>query len=206
MVFEIRRLCRRVLEILDENREQDDFLRESDDATLRLLDMAESALEGAARVVTRECSTRLLETGHRLEGSFVPLPRQGGARLLLPDDFLRLVSMGGEGWEREPDVVEAGSEAYRIACCGIPGVGGSKEKPVIATLWRPEGMVLEAFPFPGEDWWATYQPEPLRDRDGGLDIPSGVKEAVCWWTAGIVSQELGGKGEGYFEIAKTLMQ
>lgn len=154
--------------------------------------------------------TRLLEYGHNF-GEEIRDRTDDGGWILLPDDFLRLVSFRMSDWTRAVgDAAEAGSPAYDRQHSEYAGIRGSATKPACALTMRPEGLALEYHGCRSAEAYVAegvYMPLPTIDADGGVDISRECYRAVVYMTAALVQTSFGDgeKAKTNYEMVNTLL-
>ncbi len=102
--------------------------------------------------------------------------------VLLPDDFMRLVSFEMSDWNHSVfDALNGESPQYALTRSRFPGICGSPHKPVAAIVNMPEGKALEFFSCGSADSQisaASYIAMPRFDTNGGIDIAANCISAV----------------------------
>ena len=135
----------------------------------------------------------------------------GKGFIILPDDFMRLISFRMSDWERT--VHEAISESdpqYALQSSRFKGICGNPEKPVVAIVRRSEGKVLEFYSCKTDEAsvsQATYLPIPKIDRDGGIDVAEDCYRAAVYRAASLALASVGDQlSTTMLEISKSLLQ
>lgn len=146
MIYSVTRITRDVRVALDENRVSTQLLETDDIDTLSLDELITSKIVDAARIVEGNAPVEMLDAGKALSGSitFASNVGVGRGRMQLPDDFMRLLTFKMSDWERA--VTEPISERdplYRRQSSKFSGVRGNPERPVVAIVREPTGLVLE---------------------------------------------------------------
>lgn len=211
-------MCRDVRVAIDMNRGDEPLVLDGDMDTLELDDVIFAKLADAVRLVETEAPARLLGSGHDLFGA------EGGERraesffigddgkgfIILPDDFMRLLSFRMSDWKRT--VFEAISETdprYALQSSRFAGICGNPEKPVVAVVRRAEGLVLEFYSC--RDNLATvaqaaYMPFPRVDRDGGIDVAEGCYRAAVYRAAALALASVGDQlSATMLELSRSLL-
>lgn len=206
MIFKVDDIKRDVRIALDQNNSSTPLLDTGDIDTLTLEEIIESKIEDAARVVTRDAAHYLLDGGKAFGESVRWDVREGygSGSILLPDDFLRLVSFQMSDWSYPViDVITEDNPIYALQHSRYGGVRGNPQKPIVALSQQPIGLVLEFFSCAaGENTFvkrATYMPIPkITDRD--ITISEKLKPAVVYYTAYLAALSIGNG-----DLAATLL-
>lgn len=184
MITRVDELVREVRIAIDLNEEGGTLLASGDTDTLTLDDIIRSKIEQGARAVEQSAPVWLLDSGKPLAGSitFREEVGKGRGRMQLPDDFMRLVTFKMSDWERA--VTEAIAESdprYLQQSSRFAGLRGCPQKPVVAIVSEPTGLVLEFWScVGGEDvvlQRGRYLPFP-KIRGEGIEICEKLREAV----------------------------
>lgn len=142
-------LIEQVKVALDENKSSQPLADIADIDTLTLDEIIRSKLEDAARLVEESAANYLLEgepIGTQSQIVWENRSSYVGGSIVLPADFLRLVSWKMDDWERA--VTEAISEEdplYDLQSSRYGGVRGNPQKPVVAIVHRSGGLTLEFY-------------------------------------------------------------
>ena len=197
MIYKLRDIIRDVRITLDENRRSEPLITEGDIDTLSLDELiASKVIEGVRNIVTT-ASVEDLDGGNPF-GDSVSWQRQRGGnymgRILLPDDFLRLVIFKMSDWERAVYIpVLSGDAQYMRQFSRYKGLRGNGQKPVVAIVKRSEGLILEFFSSKDTDATveqAEYYGLPRIDRDGGVKIPRRCYTSAINEIGGLVAGSL----------------
>lgn len=185
---------------LDENAVQSPYIGANAD-NLELDGIIRAKIPEAARDVTETASVELLE----------PVPmgttvstRDGGGVLSVPDDFLRLVSLRMNGWNRSVTVAAAeGSDIDRMQRNKY--TRGTATKPVCVLSHDDSGKkILEYFGASDSVEKALYMPIPKVEVMDGVEkigISILLKQAIVRRAAGLT---LLSRGET--EVASAYLQ
>lgn len=193
-VDEIQRLARIAL---DMNERSESLVSQNDPATLTVDEIILSKIEQAARVVESNAPVWLLDSGKPLSGS-ITFAKQigiGRGRMQLPDDFMRLITFKMSDWERAvtQPILESDPD-YLLQSSRFSGLRGNPQKPVVAIISEPTGLVLEFWSCTGGAsvvlQRGRYLPIP-RIRNEGIEICEKLKEAVIIQTAYLSALTLG---------------
>lgn len=174
-------LIRDVRIALDENAEQSSYIQSNAD-NLELDDIIGAKLPEAARDVTEQADVEMLEPETM---ATVLTVTDGGGRLTVPDDFLRLVSLKMKEWNRSVTVV-AGEGSDIELMQRNRYTRGTAMKPVCVTAFDASGKkVLEFFGKGTVVERALYMPIPAVEN-GYLPISRLLRQAIVRRTAGLV--------------------
>ncbi|MDE5868807.1 MAG: hypothetical protein K2H18_01120 [Muribaculaceae bacterium] len=208
MIYSAEEMIRDVRVAIDMNCGEDRLAAVSDEDTLRLDELIYSKIEEAARIVLMDAPARLLESGHDLvndDGSNFYMGDDGKGFVILPDNFLRLVSFRMSDWNRtvyEP--ITAADPLYARQSSRWKGICGNPERPVCALVRRSEGLVLEFFSCRDEEATvaqACYVPVPRIDQDGRIDVAEGCYRAAVYKAAALT---LGSYGDQGFQVMNEM--
>lgn len=174
-------LIKEVRIALDENASQTEYIKTNAD-NLELDDIIKAKLPEAARDVTETADVELLEP----ETMKTELTRtDGGGKLSVPEDFLRLVSLKMKEWNRSVTVV-AGEGSDIELMQRNKYTRGTAMKPVCVMAFDASGKkVIEFFGAGSAIDWALYMPIPVVEN-GYLPISRLLRQAIVRRTAGLV--------------------
>lgn len=209
-VYQLERIAKDVRVTLDQNMVSAALAETGDVDTLSLNEIIKSKIaEGVARVHS-EAPAYLLDGGCNF-GDAVYWQSGGCGRVLLPEDFMRLVVFEMSDWERAVyHAISEDDEAYELQSSRFKGLRGTPQKPVCAIVVRPEGRALEFYSCRSETAQvskAVYIPYPVVDPYGGIDICQRCYKAVVYTVASLVLFTYGDadKGNALSELAKTAL-
>lgn len=210
MVVQAEEMIRDVRVAMDMNKVDMALFSERDIDTLTLDDMVRSKLTEGVRLVELEAPHGYLESGHDFGRNHLYIGEDGKGFILLPRDFLRLVSFRMSDWKRTVyEAIEETDPVYSLQSSRWKGVCGSPEKPVAAVVRRSEGKVLEFYSCGSQVakvTQASYVPEPKIDRTGGIDLCEGCYKAAVYRAAALVLASLGDQlSATMLEISKSLL-
>ena len=158
-----------------------------------------------------EAPLTMLESGHDFGDDNVFIGEDGKGFIILPNDFMRLISFRMSDWQRT--IYEAISESdpqYALQSSRFKGICGNPEKPVVAVVRRSEGKVLEFYSCKSDTATvaqATYLPIPKIDRDGGIDVAEDCYRAAVYRAASLALASVGDQlSTSMLEISKSLLQ
>lgn len=215
-------MARAVKVAIDMNRGDEPLVLDGDMDTLELDDAIFAKLADAVRLVETEAPPWLLGSGHDLFGAEAPAHFQigdssgifwgedGKGFIILPDDFMRLLSFRMSDWKRT--VFEAISETdprYALQSSRFAGICGNPEKPVVAVVRRSEGLVLEFYSCRDNSATvaqAAYMPFPRVDRHGGIDVAEGCYRAAVYRAAALALASVGDQlSATMLELSRSLL-
>lgn len=216
MNCEVNILKQEVRIALDQNMSSDPLIAISDIDTLSLDQIIESKIEDAARVVLRDAPNYLLDGGVSFGNAdhtysvewFGQKAGLGGGYILLPEDFLRLVSFQMSDWSRAVSVaITEDNPLYARQSSRYGGIRGCPQKPVVALVPYSTGLALEFYSCTMGDSVTvkkgTYIPMPTIKDEGGtktIEFCEKLKPAIVYYTAYLVALTLGQN-----ELAATLL-
>lgn len=194
MIYQKEQIMRDVRVALDLNMSSEALVGAGDIDTLSLDQVIESKIEEGVRRVHLSAPVWMLESGHHF-GDSLFWGEEGSGWVLLPDDFLRLVTFRMSDWERGVHRAYACTDPmYARQRSRYKGIRGTCQKPVCVIAVRPEGRVLEFYSCKSrqaEVSEGVYVPEPAFDRHGGVDISERCYRAVVYRVAALVAASFG---------------
>lgn len=213
MIVQATEMAMAVRVAIDMNRRDASLLDEGDAETLSLDDIIMAKLADAVRMVETEAPAFMLEGGHDFadcDGDNVFMNADGSGFVVLPDDFMRLVSFRMSDWRRTLfDAISETDPRYSLQSSKWKGIRGNPEKPVCAIVRRSEGKVLEFYSC--NDAGATveqacYIPVPKIDIDGGIDVAADCYRASVYRAASLALASVGDQlSTTMLEISKGLL-
>lgn len=213
MLYSVEKVKRDVRVALDENRVSVSLLATDDIDTLSLDEIIESKITEAARIVEGTAPTEMLDAGKALSGSitFASEVGKGRGRMQLPDDFMRLLTFKMSDWERAiTEPINEHDGAYRRQSSRFAGVRGNPERPVVAIVREPTGLVLEFWSCEGGAGVVLQRGRYLaypQIVSGNIDICEKLYYAVVIYTAYLVALSTGNeRADGLRTIAESLMR
>lgn len=211
MVYSFHDVMRDVRVCLDQNMTSEQLLYTDDVNTLALDDIVRSKiLEAVVRVHT-SAPTHMLEEGHNFGDSIFWGDQESGW-VLLPQDFMRLISFEMSDWERAVYTAISPTDAeYALQRQRVKALRGTPQKPVCVITTRPEGKALEFYSCKSEDAYVSrgqYLPYPKVDEEDGIDICERCYTAVVYAAASLVLLTLGEgeKATALAEISNSALQ
>lgn len=211
MIYKLSGIGRDVMVALDQNNVSEQLIADGDIDTLTLEEIIRSKVVEAVIRVESEAPVRCLEEGHAF-GDAVYWEECESGYVLLPEDFMRLISFRMSDWERACyRVITVDDPLYIKQSSRYKGIRGNRQKPVCAIVNRPEGRALEFYSCGSEEAYvqhATYIPYPSIDEDDGIDISERCYMAVIYMVASLVLTVYGAvdKATNYTELAKSILE
>lgn len=211
MIVQAEEMTRAVRVAIDMNKGDELLIMEGDTDTLDLDTIIYAKLADAVMIVETEAPAHLLESGHDFGEDNVFIGEDGKGFIILPNDFMRLISFRMSDWTRT--IYEAITESdpqYALQSSRFKGICGNPEKPVVAVVRRSEGKVLEFYSSRDNSATvvqATYLPVPKIDHDGGIDVAEGCYRAAVYRAASLALASVGDQlSTTMLEISKSLLQ
>ena len=213
MDYQVEDIVRQVRVVLDQNMASDTLVALGDVDTLSLEEIILKELPTAIRSVVLAAPIHMLGAGIPFGESIQWDTQQGigSGYILLPDNFLRLVSFQMSDWSRAvSDAITPAHHQYALQSSRYPGVRGNPQKPVVAIVNRPIGMVLEFYSCKGgSDVYikiANYIPLPSIQL-GKVRMPHLLKDAIVHYTAYLVAMSIQQteQAEKMLAISKSLI-
>ncbi len=211
MVYQLERIVRDVRVAMDQNAGDVQLIAGEDEDTLSLDEIIRSKAVEAVRRVESSAPMQYLEEGHQF-GDSVSIDADGSGRVLLPDDFMRLVAFRMSDWERTVyGAIAPAHPQYAQQSSRFKGLRGTPQKPVCAIVNRPEGKTLEFYSCDSDEAYveyATYIPYPAIDDSDGIDISERCYEAVIYTAASLVLTAYGeaDKAQLLASLAKSIFE
>lgn len=211
MIYPAAEIVKDVRTVLDNNNLSEALLADEDIDTLCLNEIIKSKIESAAEIVELAAPAELLENGHNF-GEAIYWGKYGSGWILLPGDFMRLITFRMSDWERTVDkTISSSDPEYKKQSSRYKGIRGNIQKPVCAIASRPEGKVLEFYSCKNNDAYvsqAIYLPYPRIDEAGGVDICERCHAAVIYMAAALTLITLGEneKAASMTEVSKRMLQ
>lgn len=196
MIYKVADLVREVRIAIDKNNSSAPLAALIDDVdTLSIDALIESKIEDAARAVTVNAPRHLLDSGKGFSTAVAwsSSKTKHWGFTQLPEDFLRLVTFQMSDWSYP--VVEAITETdpiYKQQNSRFAGIGGNPQRPVVAIVQHPIGLILEFYSCTSNDVAvkiARYIPIP-RIENERIGISEKLVDAVVYYCAYLVLTSL----------------
>lgn len=196
---------------IDQNKGSRPLILEEDPDTLSLDEIIYAKLADAVRLVETEAPVTMLEAGHDLGDDVHIDERSGKGFMVLPNDFMRLISFRMNDWSRTIfNPISESDPEYKVQSSKWKGIYGSPEKPIVAIVQRSEGTVLEFYSVNDPNAvvaQGSYIPVPKIDRDGGIDVSEKCYRAAVYRAASLALASIGDQlSNTMLEISKSLLQ
>ncbi len=154
-------------------------LIEADDIeTLRLDEMIRRQVIPSACQVLCTAPVERIDTCRPLRGTLAWAEQEGTgmAFMVLPDDFLRLISVSMTNWRRPAKIIAESDPLYPLQSSPFPGVRGNPDRPVAAIVRYPAALVVELYAATGgveaKLQRALYVAAPRFNSEGYIDLPA----------------------------------
>lgn len=202
MVVKSSDMVRDVRVAVDMNRLDPSLRLEGEAETLSFDELALSKLCDAVRRVELSAPAWMLE-GRSFSGCPVCMEPGGSGWLLLPDDFMRLVSFRMSDWSRPvSSALLEGDAGYSLSFSGRAGIAGSPEKPTVTITNMSEGLCLRfasCRDAAARVAQALYVPCPRFDSLGGIEVSGKCYRAAVYMAASLTLRSLGDARAGDME-------
>ena len=206
MTYNVEEIKKDVRIALDQNNSSTPLIDTGDIDTLTLEEIIQSKIADAARIVLRDAPLHLLDGGVAFGESIGWHSREGygSGYILLPSDFLRLVSFQMSDWSYPVSVaITEDNPLYALQSSRYGGVRGNPQKPIVALSQQPIGLVLEFYSSAaGEGVYvkrATYIPIP-KIEGGEITFCEKLKPSIIYHTAYLVALSIGNN-----DLATTML-
>ncbi len=158
--------------------------------TLALDEIIESKVAEAVRRVEETAPIHLLDKGKEIGGTVVWNSDKSSGYIMLPDDFMRLVSFKMSDWHRPLfAAITPESPEYALQYSPFPGLRGNPQKPVCALVMHSDGMALEFFACK-DDGQTVAQAQYIgmpEVKDGKIEICPKCYRAVVYMAASLAA-------------------
>ena len=197
MLYAVSDIKRDVRIAIDQNMTSTALSALGDVDTLSLEEIIESKIETAARMVETSASHLLLDGGEPFADSIEWDSEQGNGsgHIILPPDFMRLVSFKMSDWSMPVfEAISAEDPLYARQKSRYPGVRGCPQRPVVAIVQWPDGLVLEFYSCTAGSTVDVesdcYLPYP-KIVNGEIDLCMRLRDAVVYYTAYLTALSVG---------------
>lgn len=183
-------IIREVRIAIDQNMSSAPMAMLADVDTLSLEDIISSHVPTAARLVEQDAPIHMIGAGEPFAASigWEGSVGVGSGRILLPDDFLRLVTFKMSDWSYAVNTaIEETDALYVQQGSRYGGIRGNPQRPVVAVLHEAKGLMLQFWSCSaGADVKVTrarYIPIPKVGSDGMIAISDKLRAAVVYKAA-----------------------
>lgn len=201
MQYPVADIVEQVKIILDQNQQENSII-DTEDNTLELDEVIRQKILHAARLLLETSDVSVIDCGktsslnlEEIDG--VSWGELSAWKALLPNDYLRLLTLKMSDWKRGVHAtIPVESAEYSQLQSGFIGITGNPERPVVAeaqhigTLdnavvqWRE----LEAYTSTtGECSEFRYCPIPMIDQDDCLEFPEKLMRHLVYQTGSFVA-------------------
>lgn len=194
--YDVSELVKAVQVVLDRNQESQSLLDEGDIDTLLQQEIIRSKLTEAAKIIESEAPSHLIAGGTQIEDADIAWKAVGNTYvgdMLVPTDFMRLVSLQMKDWGRPGKLISEDDAEYQWQSSRWSGVRGCPEKPIVAAVQYADGLHLELYSCLSKDTSIkrfVYLPLPSVE-DGELKLCEKLKDAIVYEAAFLTCQSLG---------------
>lgn len=215
MLKKVRDIASDVRVAIDQNSQNNALIDIEDLDTLSMEEIVRSKIVDAIKSVEKAAPVYMLGTGKPFADSIEWKEGKGvgSGRVLLPDDFMRLISFKMSDWDRPVfDAITPESPQYVLQSSRFAGIKGSPNKPVCVIVPYPTGLVMEFYSCKdGENVnvsMAQYLPEPMISETDDIEIADKCYSAVVHYCAGLVctAYQSAEQGEQLFKISNDLLK
>lgn len=199
MYYDFADIIARARIAMDENRQGEPLDGMGDVNTLTLDELLRQKIPEAMRICMLNAPTELLGEGEAFADSiqWESAEGYGMGEIVLPDDFLRLLTFQMSDWDLP--VTEAITEVHPLYLrqkSRFRGIRGNPQKPIVAVVHKPIGLVLEFYSCESGEGccvkMARYIPTPRIDtEEDKIDIPDKLVDVVVNYTGYLVAALLG---------------
>lgn len=204
MYYAVDNIKRDIRIALDENMSSGVLTSLGDVDTLSLNDIIESKIEDAVRMAETDAPLSLLDGGKSFLScsniSWESAKGYGMGSIVLPEDFMRLLSFQMSDWDYPVSVaISEDSPKYKQQRSRFAGIRGCPQRPVVAIINHPSGQLLEFYSCTAgesvEVKRARYLPLPSI-KNGRIEICEKVKPSAVYYAAFLVASALGSETAG----------
>lgn len=210
--YAVSDLVKEVKVLLDRNQESAGLLTPDDTDTLSQAELIESKIVDSARIIEEEAPYYLV-AGKNILNLVAPTFTKIGdtyiGRIALPTDFMRLLTIQMDDWDRPAKIISSEDEEYHLQFCKYSGVRGNPHKPVAALVQSSSGdLELELFAsksLKAKLKYGTYIPIPSISN-GSIMICEKLKDAIVYMAGYLTCISLGDTdtASGFLGVARKL--
>lgn len=214
MKYNISDLKREIRIAIDQNMVSTQLSELKDIDTLSLEDIIESKIAPAARIVEQIAPAYLLDSGRAFAETISWKSQKGFGMgwVQLPDDFLRLVTFQMSDWDYAVTVpITEQDSLYEQQHSRYPGIRGCPQRPIVALVHQPIGLVLEFYSCSaGSDVYvkrARYIPIP-RIAGSSIELCEKLQPAIIYYAAYLTALSIDNKSlaESMLNHSKEYLQ
>lgn len=195
MEYDISALKKEVRVVMDHNMIDSQLTGLSEVNTLSLDEIIESAIPRAARLIEENAPIHLLDGALPL-GTIISMKEKGTVfigDMLLPTDFMRIVSFQMSDWVRPARIISEKDSVYLQQSSDFAGIMGNVHRPIAAVVQGVDGLHLEIYSCKSSD--ATqkkglYLALPIVSNTGKITLCSKLHDAIVYYAAAIVEESL----------------
>ena len=192
-VYQIDKILEDVRISLDMNSSSDMLAQINDTDTLSLNEIIKSKIIEGVKMVHCSAPIHLLDEWEDFGNNLYWGELECG-HVLLPDDFMRLVSFRMSDWNRAVyNAITPDNPEYQKQSSRFKGIRGNCQNPVCAITVRPEGKTLEFYSCRSNSASiseALYLPYPAVEKDQ-IRICQKCYKGTVYTIAALVSATLG---------------
>lgn len=193
--YDVNGLVQRVKNVIDQNMESDGMEAFGDVDTLSMVQVLSENLLPAIRLIETNASPELLGDAKDVPLTMESCPFDDGGELVcksgaLPDDFMRFVAFRMSDWKKVvTEAITETSAMYAMQSSRVRAVRGNTQKPVVAIVHGPNGLVIEAYTTHTDSTvaLAKYLPNPSISDDGRVMLCPLLVDAIVYATAYLVA-------------------
>lgn len=207
-VYRIEDIQKDVRINIDRNKTNEALIELNDFETLSIDELIKSHIADGVKAVYSNAPIELLETGKNLSGSIYWREDNSG-RIILPEDFMRLLCFKMSDWERAVySTISESMPEYAYQHSRYGGIKGNYQNPVVAIIKRPEGNVLEFYCSKSQSATmdeCAYLPYP-KIESGLIDISDKCYRSVIYMISGLTLLSLNeAQGEKQITMSKEIL-
>lgn len=211
MFYKVADIVKDVLALLDIADDAHEDLLEN--SSRKIGDVVKSNIEDAALTILREAPLLRLGSGVPYDDVSVAWHQSrgvGSGYIVMPDDFLRLVSLQMSDWRRSvngDELITKSHPLYARQQSRFAGIKGNPHNPVVALVDHAGGWALEFYSCYGGEGVVVDDIRYIQTPkivDGEIEIPERVYEGVKYMICYLTDQTLGiGKAAYYLDLARN---
>lgn len=209
MFYSITEIQKDVRQNIDRNQNNAPLIELGDVDTLSVDEIIQGHILDGIKAVYHLAPVQLLDSGNNLSGE-IYWQKNNSGRLILPEDFFRLIVFKMSDWERGVySTITETSPLYMYQSSRYSGIRGNYQNPIVAIIKRPEGNILEFYSSKNEDATieqCVYLPYP-RVYSGGVDICERCYRSIIYMISGLTLLSLKDEqSEKMIEISKEMLR